>query len=92
MALELIEQPRKVNNETVRGKSRDVLHQALTTVSEFLVEQRSPNLFIRRNLRVYIGKIIYVIKPDQRRYWTRANALRDADEIYTDIVETWRVA
>jgi hypothetical protein len=47
-------------------------------------------VFIRRNVRAYIGNTIYIVKPDQRRYWTRASALRDADEIYTDIMEAWR--
>jgi len=32
---------------------------------------------------------IFVIKPDQIRYWTRSMALRDADEVATDIM-MWR--
>ncbi|MBN1690945.1 MAG: N-6 DNA methylase [Dehalococcoidia bacterium] len=90
VALELVEPSREMRTEISRERSMAALDKALTTVNKFLVEQRSPNLFIRRNVRVYIGKIIYIIKPDQRRYWTRATALRDADEIYADIVEAWR--
>jgi hypothetical protein len=32
---------------------------------------------------------IYIVKPDQDRYWTRSMALRDADEISADLV-SWR--
>lgn len=31
----------------------------------------------------------YLIKPDRRRYWTRTAAIRDADNIFADIM-TWR--
>lgn len=29
---------------------------------------------------------VYLVKPDQRRYWTRSMALRDADEVAADIL------
>jgi hypothetical protein len=29
---------------------------------------------------------VYLIKPDQLRYWTRSIALRDADEVAADLV------
>jgi hypothetical protein len=51
-------------------------------------------IFYQRVARVYDtvdidGKkipTIFIIKPDQIRYWTRSNAMRDADEIAKDIM------
>ncbi len=51
-------------------------------------------VFFRRVARVYDecehgGRAIptiYIVKPDQIRYWTRSAALRDADEVAADIV------
>ncbi|MBK7199943.1 N-6 DNA methylase [Candidatus Amarolinea dominans] len=74
---------------TIEG-SQPALDLALQKADEFLKERRLPNVFIQRNVRAYIGKTIYVVKPDQQRYWTRASALRDADEIYVDIMQAWR--
>lgn len=47
-------------------------------------------IFYQRVARVYettaAGPAIYLIKPDQIRYWTRSMALRDADEVAADIL------
>ncbi len=44
------------------------------------------NLRIVRLLRVYEDNVIYLIKPDQARYWLRSVAIRDADETFADLV------
>jgi len=54
-------------------------------------------IFYQRVARVYdtisIGNrqvpTVFIVKPDQVRYWTRAIALRDADEVAADIM-LWR--
>ena len=74
---------------TIEG-SQPALNLALQRADEFLRERRLPNVYIQRNVRAYIGNTIHVVKPDQQRYWTRASALRDADEIYVDIMQAWR--
>jgi len=55
------------------------------------------NIFYQRVARIYDtvlieGKkvpTIFIVKPDQIRYWTRSMAMRDADEIARDIM-LWR--
>jgi len=55
---------------------------------------RSGGIFYRRVVRTYDtmkieGKLvptIFIIKPDQIRYWTRSLAMRDADEAAGDII------
>ena len=50
-------------------------------------------IFYQRVARVYdntkAGPAIYLIKPDQIRYWTRSMALRDADKVAADII-SWK--
>jgi len=50
-------------------------------------------IFYQRVARVYdtteAGPSIYLIKPDQIRYWTRSMALRDADKVAADII-SWK--
>jgi hypothetical protein len=58
---------------------------------------RRGGIFYQRVARVYdtmsIGEkqvpTVFIVKPDQVRYWTRSMALRDADEVAGDIV-LWR--
>lgn len=55
--------------------------------------QRSEDSVYQRVARIYeeVGSVptIFLIKPDQVRYWTRSSALRDADEVAADIM-LWR--
>jgi hypothetical protein len=54
-------------------------------------------IFYQRVVRVYDSVIIdgrnvatvYLIKPDQIRYWTRSMAMRDADDVAADAL-LWR--
>jgi hypothetical protein len=54
----------------------------------------SGGIVFQRTARVYdvtrhqdnVIPTVYVIKPDQARYWTRSMALRDADEVAADIM------
>ncbi len=66
------------------------LKDVLNKLDEILIEERSPSIYIRRNLRRYSGHKISIIKPNQKRYWTKSAALRDADETYADIMLLWR--
>jgi hypothetical protein len=43
-----------------------------------------PYLNERRNLRLYLGESLYIVKPSETRYWTRTAGLNDADIILAD--------
>lgn len=75
-----------VKAQVQEHKLKDVLNK----LDEILIEERSPSIYIRRNLRRYSGHKISIIKPNQRRYWTKSAAMRDADETYADIMLLWR--
>jgi len=40
-----------------------------------------------RVVRFYDGNVIFLVKPDRKRYWTRSIAIRDADETLADLRE-----
>lgn len=35
-----------------------------------------------------VGITLYLVKPDQKRYWLRSQAYRDADEVYAEISQS----
>ena len=80
------------------GKKTDVpsvdhvedLNELLQTLDSLLLSERSGSVFVKRNVRVYNSDTIYIIKPNQSRYWSYSCACNDADEIYADIMRTWR--
>jgi hypothetical protein len=44
----------------------------------------------RRNLKVFDGNNLYILKPLARRYWTKTAAINDADEIAAAILTSGR--
>jgi type I restriction-modification system DNA methylase subunit len=55
-------------------------------LEELLYQRHSSRLFINRILRFYEQNVIFMIKPNQKRYWLRSIALRDADETMLDLL------
>lgn len=47
--------------------------------------QVSDNLWVKRILRVYEKNVIILYKPNQKRYWLRSIAVRDADETFVEL-------
>ena len=66
------------------------LSEILVELDRTLLDEKSQSIYIRRNLRHYVGDTIFIVKPNQMRYWTRSSALHDADETYADIMTLWR--
>jgi hypothetical protein len=53
-----------------------------------LLKEKKGNINITRIARLYDGNTgIYLLKPNQLRYWLRSVALRDADETLADLIE-----
>lgn len=70
--------------------TNEMLADVLSKLDNLLVTEYSQGLYVRRNMTIYEGHSIYLIKPNQVRYWTYATACRDADEIFAQIMRCWR--
>ena len=65
--------------------SKEAIEQCLTQLDSLLTEERN-NIYIRRNIRVYGNDAIYIVKPKQEKYWNYSAACRDADELFSDVM------
>jgi hypothetical protein len=53
---------------------------------ENLVKKNSgTSLRLTRNLKIYDGNIIYLIKPKKLKYWMKSIAIKDADDTFSDL-------
>lgn len=59
-----------------------------TSLSRMLQAEFGQELFSRRILRIYADTDLYIVKPAERRYWTLAAALNDADAILSEHLTT----
>ncbi len=64
------------------------LNKVLDKLDKQLTEEISQSIYIRRNLRRYSGNTLFIVKPNQMRFWTKSAALRDADDTYKDIMSS----
>lgn len=73
----------------------DDLIERLCALDRLFLQKHPPGaggVFFQRTARIYDTAVIdgvrvpvvYVVKPRAQRYWTRATALRDADEVVVD--------
>lgn len=78
--------------------SPDLLTRLQDLNTKFIdVSKSKGGIFYQRVVRVYdsvrigakVVPTVYLIKPDQTRYWTRSMAFRDADEVAADAIQ-WR--
>ncbi|MGZ8916615.1 MAG: HsdM family class I SAM-dependent methyltransferase [Methylobacter sp.] len=56
-------------------------------LEQLLHQQIGSRLFVNRILRLYEQNVVFIVKPNQKRYWLRSIALRDADETLVDLLE-----
>jgi hypothetical protein len=62
------------------------LHDLLYKLDRRLWERQSSTLYTRRHVRIYEGWRFYVVRPSERRLWTRSQAYADADSFIAEIL------
>lgn len=62
----------------------------LKKLDDLLIDERSESVYVKRNVRIYNKDEVFIIKPNQQKYWTYSAACRDADEIFADVMRAWR--
>ena len=70
------------NPEIEISRSIEQIEEKLRTLIDNKV---SSNLWIKRIIKVYHKNVIFLYKPNQKRYWLQSIAIRDADETFVDL-------
>lgn len=66
---------------SIQVNSGQALDDVLGRIATQLPTTIADTVYTRRNLRIYVDNDYYIVKPSQRRYWSRYAALNDADTI-----------
>lgn len=61
-------------------------HNLLYKLDRRLWERQASTLYTRRHVRIYDGPRFYVVRPSERRLWTRSQAYADADSFIAEIL------
>lgn len=55
-------------------------------INQYTYEQYTESIYYRKFVKYYSGDTIYIIKPNEKRFWSRSLALNEADEIIAEII------
>lgn len=67
------------------GIRRNVeLDEALRRLDEVLTEEYGTSIYVRRHFKYYEENALHIVKPAEKRFWTRSMALNDAGEILAE--------
>lgn len=74
----------KENQEIVQSEL-DV-QKELKKIDKHLWEEKGGGIYFRKKLNYYDGDSIYIIRPNQRRFWTQSMAMQDASDLIIEIL------
>ena len=80
--------PRDTRGQIPQIASDPELSGLLLKLEQIATEQHSQSLYFRRNIKVYEPDAIHIVKPAERRFWTRSAAYNDADETIAQLLRT----
>lgn len=66
--------------------SKEVIEEELKKLDKYLWEEKSNSIYFRKKLNYKIGNDIYIIRPNQRRFWSKSMAMEDASELILEIL------
>ncbi len=68
--------------------SEPELDRLLVNLERIVTEQHAQSLYFRRNIKVYEPDVFHMVKPAERRFWTRSAAYNDADETIVELLRS----
>ena len=79
----------RLNNEREGGSvesTNDNIDALLKEINAYTYQQYAESIYYRKYIKYYVGDTTYIIKPNEKRFWSRSLAMNDADEIIADIL------
>ncbi|QTD36828.1 N-6 DNA methylase [Polaribacter batillariae] len=66
--------------------SNEDVSKILKSLDKKLWKEEAQNLYFRKNLNYYGGNDVYIIKPNQRRFWSETAAMEDSKKLLVEIL------
>lgn len=67
-------------------ESQKGISNILNDINESTFEQHSSSIYYRRIIKYDLRNAFYLIKPNEKRFWSKASALNDADNLVVEIL------
>jgi len=60
--------------------------QILSKLNKYTIDKYSKGIYVQKNLTYYDDDKIYIVKPNQKRFWNLSSAIEDAQNITLEIM------
>ncbi|MCP5106371.1 MAG: hypothetical protein GY950_23500 [bacterium] len=77
---------RKEPNFVERVSSAETIDDLLRKIDKYTYEKFSESVYLRKNVKYYDDDTILLIKPNEKRFWSRSAAMNDAREIMVEVL------
>lgn len=74
------------NQVAVEVDSSQSYAEALQQIDTYLYMEHSDSIYLRKTLKYYDGDRVYIIKPNQKRFWSKMQAYDDGATIVNEIL------
>ncbi|GAB5466638.1 MAG: N-6 DNA methylase [Candidatus Kapaibacteriales bacterium] len=68
------------------SSSNEHIDKELKKLDQYLWEEKSSNIYFRKKLNYRIADDVFIIRPNQRRFWSKSMAIEDASELILEIL------
>jgi hypothetical protein len=72
--------------ETVTIEKGSELKIVLNELNKYVIREKRRNMYVQKQFIYYDDDKIYLIKPNQKRFWTRSQAMEDAKSLIVEII------
>lgn len=66
--------------------SKESIDDELKKLDKYLWEEKATNIYFRKKLNYKTEDDVYIIRPNQRRFWSQSMAMEDATELILEIL------
>jgi hypothetical protein len=80
----IFEKNRSTKNEI--DESQNEISNVLHEINESTFKEHSASIYYRRIIKYDLRNAFYLIKPNEKRFWSKAAALNDADNLIVEIL------
>lgn len=74
------------NSEKEVLKSSEQIQDILRELDKELWQKKATNIYFRKKLNYKTGNEVFIVRPNQRRFWTPSMAIEDASELILEIL------
>jgi len=72
--------------DTIQELPEKKIGQVLKEMEEYSYKEYAESIYYRRFFRYAKGDKLYIIKPNEKRFWSRSMAINDADEVIAEVL------